>query len=309
MADKVVFVGPLDRVLFLRSLPALDGLAPAHLAAIAQHARERFFPRGAVLFRREQPAEAVYLVVEGKVAVTRVGRSQHLGPGEAVGFLDLLARAEHGVEARALVDTLTLELDWDAQLDVCEEHFPVLMQYVRYLAQLAIRELLQLSAEAPEVSPADLPVRGTGPLNFVERILVLSRSRAFSTSSLDALTELARHVTEVHLDAQQTVWQREEPADHFLLIASGIVRGDLPEGRALRARAASTLGMHEALRGESRWYSAAPETSAVALRIEVEPFVDILEDHFDLAVDFTSVLANRVIELLQREPGSEVSVM
>ncbi len=300
-ADKTLFVGPLDRVLFLRTLPAFDGLGPAHLAAVAQHANERTFPRGTPLLDPDGPAEAVFLVVEGEVSVTRPGgRSRSAGPGEAVGFVDLLARAERGVRARASIDTLALELDWDAQLDVCEEHFPVLAQYLRYLAMMTIRELERDPSAIEEVTPADLPVHQRRPLNLVERILVLSHSRAFSTSSLDALAELAHHVTEVRFAAGEEIWRKDATAEDFLLVAAGAIRGTLSGKRQLRARAASTVGMQEALRGGRRWYDAMAEATTVALRIEVEPLVDILEDHFDLAVDFMSTLARRLLEYQDR---------
>jgi CRP-like cAMP-binding protein len=295
--DKVLFVGPLDRVLFLRTLPILEGAAPQHLAAVAQHARERFFPKGNLLLRRGEPAEAAYLVVEGRVAMTRDGRSESLGPGEAVGFLQLLARAEHEVEARAEEDTLVLALDWNAQLDVCEEHFPVLMHYIRYLCLRTLDELRGSPAGALPDYPTDLVGVPLRPLNLVERILVLSRARAFSVTTLDALTELAHHVDEVRLRPGEPAWRTGDAADHFLLVASGIVRSHVPGGGRFRSGPGLTVGMPEALRGEPRWYDAGAESAVAGLRIAVEPFVDILEDHFDMAVDFTSVLARRVMEL------------
>lgn len=298
MADSVLFVGPLDRVLFLRTVAALEGLEPSELAAIAQHARERSFPRGSTLIAPTSSGETAYLIVDGEVSVERRGRaSQQLGPGDAVGLLDLLARSHQELEVRATSDTLTLELDWDAQMDVCEEHFAVLLQYMRYVAKRTIGELQR---RVPEETPAD----GGGPhiplgpqLNFVERILVLSRSHAFSTGSLDALTELAHHVTEVRLEAGTSLWHPGDPADHFLLIVSGVVRGVLPDGWAFTRRSMGTVGMLEALRRDERWHEAISPVECRALRIDVEPFLDILEDHFDLAIDFTSTLAQSLLEL------------
>lgn len=304
MADSVLFVGPLDRVLFLRTVAALEGLEPSELAAIAQHARERSFPRGSTLIAPTSSGETAYLIVDGEVSVERRGRaSQQLGPGDAVGLLDLLARSHQELEVRATSDTLTLELDWDAQMDVCEEHFAVLLQYMRHVAKRTIGELQR---RVPEEEPADAagPLIPLGrQLNFIERILVLSQSHAFSTGSLDALTELAHHVTEVRFEAGTSLWQPGDPADHFLLVVSGVVRGVLPDGWGFTHRAMGTVGMHEALRRDERWHEATAAVECRALRIDVEPFLDILEDHFDLAIDFTSTLARALLEL-ERARGS-----
>ncbi len=300
MAEKVLFVGPLDRVLFLRTLPALDGLASSQLAAVAQHAREQFVPRGTAMLRPDQPADAVFVIVDGQVTVSWAGgRTRVVGGGEAVGFLELLARSPQGIDVRADVDTLALELDWDAQLDVCEEHFGILLQYLRYLSG---RFLVEFRAAPFDVNAAaaDLIRPDAKALNLVERLEVLSRSRAFSTTTLDALNELAHHVAEVSLQPTEAWWRRNDPADHFMLIARGLIRGDTDEGASFRLGPAAAVGMHEALRGERRWFDAVPETEGVALRIDVEPFIDILEDHFDMAVDVMSVLAQRVLEFRSR---------
>ncbi len=300
MADKVVLVGPLDRVLYLRTLPVFEPLSPEALAAIAQHARERFVRRGTTVLRPDRPAEAVYMVVDGRISVYRDGRRvEEAGPGEAVGFLHLLSRSSHGIEARADVDTLTLELDWDAQLDVCEDHFPVLMQYVRYLSRRSVAELSRLADGTRLGEAGDAPFVGARALNLVERMLGLRRSRPFSTCSVDALSELARHVVEQRLRAGQPVWARGTPAGHLLLVVAGCVRCQVDPGRAFLAGPGVALGMHEALMDGVRWYDAATTEDLVGLRIDVEPLVDILEDHFEMAVELTSMMAVRLMELMQ----------
>lgn len=305
MAEQTIFVGPLDRVLNFRTVPALDRLTPAQLGAIAQHAREEFFPRGGFLIRRDRPVDAFYIVIDGRVSVTGVGRQAHeAGPGDAVGFHHLLARSTTGIEARADADTLALRLDWEAQLDVCEQHFPVLLQYVRYLAQRSIDEFGRLPAETRLGAGADRDaVPAERRLNLAERLQALHRAPAFPSSSMDALSELARHLVEERFAAGQSIWRDGDPGGSFLLVARGTARCQraTPPHRFF-AGPAAVLGMEEALSGQTRWYDATGDQPFVALRIGLEPFLDVLEDHFEMAIDFTSRMARELLALLEREP-------
>jgi CRP-like cAMP-binding protein len=219
--DRALFVGPLDRVLLLRTLPMLEGLRPTQLAAIAQNAQERHFARGAVLQAADQAAEAVHLIVSGEVEVERANQERRsLQPGDAVGFVDMLSRSHSRLEARATVDTVTLELDWEAQLAVCEEHFPVVMQYINYLAQRTMQAMRRRDLGAkPPVSFHLGQVEGD--LSFIDRLLVLSRSETFSARCLDALAELAQHVTEVRWKAGEPIWRVGEPSEYFVLVVAG----------------------------------------------------------------------------------------
>jgi len=144
---------------------------------------------------------------------------------------------------------------------------------------------------------AQMPVRGDEPLTFVERLAALSHSGAFSTRCLDALAELAHHVTEVRWQAGEEIWKVAAAAEHFLLPVAGRIRAQVPGAGSVTFHPGATVGMHEALGGRARWYGAHSDAATRALRIEVEPFVDILEDHFDLALDFLAVLAGRLLAL------------
>lgn len=292
------FLGLLDRLLYLRTLPALERLSPTLLAAIARHARERVFTRGTMLFEPAEPAESVYVVVDGRVMVEREGMGREtLGPGDGVGFLQLLARVDRGLVARALSDTLVLELDWDGLMEVCEQHFSVLHEYMGFLCTRLLHrthrllEGTRLGSRRAETAPR------ARPHDLVERVLLLGDGSAFSSSSVDALVELARHVSEVSVGPGHRFWCRDEPAEHFLLLTFGSVRCTLPDGGTWFADATHVIGMYEALSGERRWNDVTSEGDVAGLEIHVESFLDILEDHFELAVDVTSKLALGLLEL------------
>jgi len=304
--NRVPFVGPLDRVLLLRTLPILDGLAPAHLAAIAQHAEERFLSRGTMLPTTSgSGSPLVHFIIEGSVDVRYAdGHTRHREAGDSVGFLDVLSGSEAPFEARTAQDTVALELDWEAQLDVCQEHFPVVMRYASFLARRTIEAMsanIQFELDEPESTVV------SSRMNLVDRILALHRSRTFSSGSFDALAELAHHVREIKWGRRKRIWQLGDDADNFVLLASGTVRCMTAEGTSFRRHAGATLGLYEAISDSKRWHAAVSESSTIALQVDVEPFMDILEDHFDLARDFLGVLAGNLMVLRRIEDGLETT--
>ncbi len=296
MPQSTLFVGPLDRVLYFRTVPAFERLSSTELAAIAQHAREEFYPAGSLMLKQGEPADAVFLLIDGLVSLAQHGKpAKLLGPGEAVGFLELLARTGDGFELRVERDTLALKLDWDAQLDVCEQHFGVLLEYIRYLSLRIIGEIegASFGGDAPPSARERLE-----RLHFVSRVLVLERCTVLPKGATDALAELARHVTRVDWAAGAQIWRSGDPAGHFYSIVSGLARC-APTSSARREAyrgPSDILGMHETLADVPRWYDAVAAEDLTALRIEIEPFLDILEDHFDLAIEFTSLMARRVLK-------------
>jgi len=60
------FAGPLIQ---LRTVPAFETLTSRQLATLAQGAEETVVQRGTPLLERGYPAEAMYLVVDGRVLV------------------------------------------------------------------------------------------------------------------------------------------------------------------------------------------------------------------------------------------------
>jgi len=297
--DRVAFVGPLDRVLYLRTLPTFERLGPPELGAIAQHARERSFRRGAVLLDPARPVETAYVVIDGQVTIARGdGLPGTAGPSDAVGILELLARQPGGLSAVAATDTLTLELDWEAQVGVCEDYFTILQQYLRVLALRFIHEMRRLPVDSRLGRATAEHHAGTRNLDLVQRLIAVAHARAFSDCNLDALVELARHAQERTLAVGEILWRQRDPATHFALLTAGSLACTTgANGWRLFAGPAFTVGLHEALAGIPRWFEAVAEIETTVLRLEVDPFLDLLEDHFELAIDFTSAIARRVLEL------------
>jgi len=310
MAAQSLFFGPL---LYFRTVPALDRLSSALLGAIAQHAEEEFFPAGSLLLQPDHAREAFFVIVEGKVSVRDPdGREELLGPGQAVGFLHLLARTEEGLEARAVWDTVALRVDWDAHLDACERYFPILEVHMGFLAQQCQEEVRRIRDAVPTQPRVAMETHGSEeaggtqgpegfrptPLNLAQRLQALHRSRAFPSASMDALAELARHLEEVRHPVGEEHWAPGDPSEFFLLIVSGRFTLEGPEGSWKEILGpGDAAGRFEALAGLPREGRLRVEETAVTLRVGLEALMDILEDHSTMAVDFTAGLARELIHL------------
>lgn len=293
MSERVVLVGPLDRVLYLRTLPALERLPAADLAAIASHAREEFHPRGAPVVRAQESPTAFHIVVEGRVAVRLRGVAQpDAVPGESVGLLALLARLSAGLEVTAVEDTLLLRIDADDHLELCARHFPIVEQYLRYLAHRAGEQGRAVHEpvgawSAPETERA---------LDVVERMVALWRTGVFPRSAPDAVGELARHVSESVCPAGRSLWNAGDPADDFVTILHGGATAMSREmGDAVRVQPGDTVGLADALGTGHRMHTVTADTDLRVLRIGIAPLLDIMEDHHDLALDFLALRASEVL--------------
>lgn len=96
------------RTAVLSQFPPFAGLAEADLARVAAVAHIRHFERGEFLLHEGEPCRAAYLVVQGRVRVSKVspeGREQVLallGPGEALNLVPVFDGGPNPASAQAL---------------------------------------------------------------------------------------------------------------------------------------------------------------------------------------------------------------
>jgi len=99
--------GRTDAVAFLATVPLLDGVPPATLEALARVLRRRDVAAGEVIWHEGDEAEAMLLVVDGRVSVSlrlpgdRAVEVSAVGPGEVLGEVPLLDGGRHSATARA----------------------------------------------------------------------------------------------------------------------------------------------------------------------------------------------------------------
>lgn len=172
-------VGLLSRCDLLRHLP------PEGIEAILPCIRTRRLEPGEILFRAGEPADALYIVVEGGVEVVaasdtdRAGAAQPiaaLGPGEAFGEMALLTGDVRTATIRAATATELIEIG--------KEDFEHLMGSDRNLA-VAVQRLSQARAIS------NLGSGGPEPARWAR--IASSSIQSLSRGESDALLSKAGH--------------------------------------------------------------------------------------------------------------------
>jgi CRP-like cAMP-binding protein len=295
-------VGTVERMLSLNRMPVLSGLAPEDLAVVAEQARERFFPTGSVLLREGEPVPALYAVLDGKVLLSR--RDRTLGRVSAGGFVGadaMLARHPEGTSAVAQADTLTLEVEADAVLEIFEDHFPIFHHVLRE----SCRQLIDLAGRLPpglygSVFPQSAVARApAADLDLVERILFLRQVSPFLHSSINALAELSRGMAEVVFPPGTRLWEEGESSGTVILVASGGIACDARGGEARFVLGpGAPMGAVESLAERRRWYTATSQTRVTALQGSIEALIDVFEDNFEMALAYLAVMARAQMRII-----------
>jgi CRP/FNR family transcriptional regulator, cyclic AMP receptor protein len=133
-----------EREAQLSRVPFFDGLTPEALAMIAQVTTEESLAYGARLFQYGDPGDKLYIILEGKVRISRevAGMGEEalavLGAGEVFGEMSLLDESPRSAGALAHERCRLLVITKDAFDDLLFLHkdlaYEVLWSCVRMLA-------------------------------------------------------------------------------------------------------------------------------------------------------------------------------
>jgi CRP-like cAMP-binding protein len=135
----------LERALHLGQVPLFAGLEVGALTRLAETAEEVALPAGATLFAAGEPGDAMFVVVEGSVAIELEGRRlATLDAGQHFGEMSLLDGEPRSASAIAIEDCLLLRLDQAMLYEVLARHFPAALELLRTLS----RRLRQTLADA-----------------------------------------------------------------------------------------------------------------------------------------------------------------
>ena len=138
---------PVERVLALRNIDLLAQVGPRQILGLADLVREIELWQGQVIFSETDRADAIYVVVEGRVRITAEARTiSEVGPGQAFGTWALIDDAERGQRAECVQDGLAVALDRDDFYDFASGDVTLMQALIRVLA----RRLRALVVERPE---------------------------------------------------------------------------------------------------------------------------------------------------------------
>lgn len=188
------------------------------LPNIGQRGRRRRYPRGTVLMVQGDPAEAMHVILEGTVRVTRVDpdlQVRHhladLGPGEVVGEIGVLSGDPRNATVTAVTDVLTLELGPSDVLQALKK-VPGLSDALSGLVARRLSEIEQLERTSRTQG---------GP-----RTVGATPERAFlgMLRGGDALPRLRKRGEQVSFASGVPLMRQGEEPDFLYLLEDGIVR-------------------------------------------------------------------------------------
>lgn len=295
MDRNLRLISPIERTFHLRRLGGLRDVPQANLAGLALLAYEDSFARGATLCRTGERLDRLHIVIDGRVRV-RSGEygDEHVGTEQAVGTLSLLSRDDNGLDAVAETDTLTLTLRADDLFGAFEDDFGILHNQIRDLAAQA----LLLRSRIPEgtyLAPAkDLNEVPPGDVDLVQRLLFLRRG-VLRNANMDALITMAQGMRTARFEPNTKLWQIGTPSGFLYAILSGRVRCTTEDGTQFACGPGYPLGNLESQCGAPRWYEAVTDTAITALRGDINGFLDVLEQHSEMAIDFVVGMASALI--------------
>ncbi len=267
--DRSNLVSFVERALLLKTLPVLDGARPDQIAAILHHLRDRSFVPGATLFRAGESPEEIHFILEGRARMNFAGGSVRRGPGQLVGVQSALEQRPRLSTCVSETAVQTLALRTDDLHDLLEDFFDL----TRALLAFYAGRVLALGGIAPSEAEAPAPfasARG-GPIDLIDKIVLMKSVRLLAGASVDELARLGREVTECEYAAGDDVCRAGDRADAFWLV----VRGRLG-GRGPRA----SVGALDVLRQGIYATTVRAAEPSRALRVPAERFFDLLEDHF-----------------------------
>jgi CRP-like cAMP-binding protein len=310
VAGEVRGGGQVERILYLKQLPVIGTLPSSDLALVAERMRERFFKKGEWLLREGEPARAFYAVLDGNLHVSRGNTTiGHTRAGGVVGGFAIIGRDSRGLTVRAEADTLALEVEADAVFEILEDNFGIMHHVLRDIA----RQLINIIARQPNPwahvpVPPDPGMARPRELDLVERIFFMRTSSPFRRASINALAELSRGMTEVRAEPGTTLWKAGDPAGFVSLIVSGEVACTTPGGVAQHLGPGTPLGSIEATAEQPRWYTAVTRTQVTALNGPVDTLIDVFEDNFGMAMDYTSVMARWLMDTFESLQYGDVAL-
>ncbi len=299
-----------ERILRLRSVPTLSGLPGRELAQLAASLRPVSFRRGETVLREDEPPRSFYLIGAGTVTLRRKGKQigTVTAPG-GVGFMSFIARNAGGTSAIAESFVEALEVQAYAMSEIFEDHFPVLLNTIRGVAQRLIEEN-KVTPPPPYVPPThrfDAAI-GDQPLGIVERIYLLRRMGAFSDANVNSLATLARKMVELRRPAGEVLWRQGERADHWYVVVKGMLDVTWNDGKFVRKVGPGyVMGGAESLSSLPRWNDLVAAEPVLVLRGTRDGLIDLFEDDHELGLNFMSMLATMLVTMWDRKAEEGIS--
>jgi CRP/FNR family cyclic AMP-dependent transcriptional regulator len=126
----------VDKVLFLQNIDIFSHATTEELAFVGSIASEVEMPKGAAVFKEDDPSDAMYVIVKGRVRLHKGGQEILVaGEKEAFGTWALFDREPRIMSATVLEDVSLLKIDQEDFYDLLADHIEITQSIFRALVQ------------------------------------------------------------------------------------------------------------------------------------------------------------------------------
>ena len=132
----------VEKVLFLKETDIFSQTAPDALLNVAAVADEVFTPARQVIFAEGDLSDYLYLVISGKVQITRDEKELFVAlPHKSFGLVGLVEEQPRATASKAAEDTRLFKIGHDDLFDLMEDHSEITKGVLRGLTKV-LREIL-----------------------------------------------------------------------------------------------------------------------------------------------------------------------
>jgi CRP-like cAMP-binding protein len=122
----------IEKVVFLESVVLFSYCTGDELVRIEAIARERRFDSGEVVYRADEPADALYCVVSGEVTVEEPERQPRpVGPTAPLGVAEILSGRLRQGTATASRESVLLKIDAEDFFDLLSNNIEIVKSLFR----------------------------------------------------------------------------------------------------------------------------------------------------------------------------------
>ena len=131
---------------YLQLAGLFQGIAPDDLLRIVQAARRRQIPAGTFLFHQGDPAEMIYIPVQGRLKLTQITPEgdevilRYVGVGEMSGATAVFGGTAYPASAQTVAETIVLGWDNETMIQLIGQ-YPCLGLNILHLLSVRLQEL------------------------------------------------------------------------------------------------------------------------------------------------------------------------
>jgi CRP-like cAMP-binding protein len=295
-----------SRELFLSvaagGMPALETWVIDRLTSLFE---EEEIVAGTRVFAAGEPIEFIYFMREGRLQLSREGVPPWIMSGRwVIGGGDAFLERPYPRTGVALTNLSLLRVPAEDWIELVEDSFQLtrgaVSNAVRGVAALELR--LWESQRDPRGAAMVVAPHGKRPMSFVDRLSTFAGAGMFRSAGVQVLTDLVGLQEERSFAAGEALWTRKAaPREAFVVVEGEVVAERMDRPLAVRFGPGSVVAGVAALGDPAKEWEARALSPTRALSLGHEDWLDLMEDHFDLARSALGQLAlarERILEQL-----------